>query len=171
MWRILACAGLMWAMLALSAQTQTSVKIVALGASNTEGWGVSTSEAYPARLETLLKARGIDATVINAGIARDTTGGMLARLDSAVPTGAQVVVLQPGSNDERVGLAVERSHNIEKIRDRLASRNAKLIVIENEMLDALPRSELRSDGLHFTPAGYAILAERILPQVLAALER
>jgi acyl-CoA thioesterase-1 len=171
MWRILARAGLMWAMLALSAQTQTSVKIVALGASNTEGWGVSTSEAYPARLETLLKARGIDATVINAGIAGDTTGGMLARLDSAVPTGAQVVVLQPGSNDERMGLAVERSHNIEKIRDRLASRNAKLIVIENEMLDALPRSELRSDGLHFTPAGYAILAERILPQVLAALER
>ena len=169
--RILAWAGLMWAMLALSAQTQTSVKIVALGASNTEGWGVSTSEAYPARLETLLKARGIDATVINAGIAGDTTGGMLARLDSAVPTGAQVVVLQPGSNDERMGLAVERSHNIEKIRDRLASRNAKLIVIENEMLDALPRSELQSDGLHFTPAGYAILAERILPQVLAALGR
>jgi acyl-CoA thioesterase I len=171
MWRILACAGLMWAMLALSAQTQTSVKIVALGASNTEGWGVSTSEAYPARLEALLNARGIDATVINAGIAGDTTGGMLARLDSAVPTGAQVVVLQPGTNDERMGLAVERPQNIEKIRNRLASRNAKLIVIENEMLDALPRSELRSDGLHFTPAGYAILAERILPQVLAALER
>jgi acyl-CoA thioesterase I len=161
----------MWAMLALSAQTQTSVKIVALGASNTEGWGVSTSEAYPARLEALLKARGIDATVINAGIAGDTTGGMLARLDSAVPTGAQVVVLQPGTNDERMGLTVERSQNIEKIRDRLASRNAKLIVIVNEMLDALPRSELQSDGLHFTPAGYAILAERILPQVLAALER
>jgi lysophospholipase L1-like esterase len=36
------------------------------------------------------------------------------------------------------------------------------------MLDALPRSELRADGVHFTPAGYAILAERILPQVLAA---
>jgi acyl-CoA thioesterase I len=171
MWRMSACAGLVWAMLALSAQTQTSVKIVALGASNTEGWGVSTSEAYPARLETLLKARGIDATVINAGIAGDTTGGMLARLDSAVPTGAQVVVLQPGSNDERMGLAVERSLNIEKIRDRLAGRNAKLIVMENEMLDALPRSELQSDGVHFTPAGYAILAERILPQVLTALER
>jgi lysophospholipase L1-like esterase len=36
------------------------------------------------------------------------------------------------------------------------------------MLDVLPRSELRADGIHFTPAGYAILAERILPQVLAA---
>jgi lysophospholipase L1-like esterase len=37
------------------------------------------------------------------------------------------------------------------------------------VLDALPRSELRDDGVHFTPTGYAILAERILPDVLAAL--
>ncbi len=59
--------------------------------------------------------------------------------------------------------------NIEKMRSQLAARNTKLIVIENSVLDALPRSELRDDGVHFTPAGYAILAERILPDVLAAL--
>lgn len=60
------------------AQTQTRVTIVALGASNTEGWGVLASEAYPAKLRTLLNARGIDATVKNAGIAGDTTGWQLA---------------------------------------------------------------------------------------------
>jgi hypothetical protein len=38
------------------------------------------------------------------------------------------------------------------------------------MLDALPRMELRADGVHFTPAGYAILAERILPQLRTAVE-
>ena len=53
----------------------------------------------------------------------------------------------------------------------LAARGIKLIVIENSVLDALPRSELRDDGVHFTPAGYAMLAERILPEVLAALGR
>jgi acyl-CoA thioesterase-1 len=166
---MLACATMMWATFASSAQSHTPVKIVALGASNTEGWGVSLPEAYPARLQALLKARGIEATVTNAGIAGDTTGGMLARLDGAVTAGAQVVILQPGTNDERMGLRAERAGNIEKMRSRLAARNTKLIIIENEMLDALPRSELRADGVHFTPAGYAIIAERILPEVLAVL--
>ena len=142
---------------------QTAVRIVALGASNTEGWGLSPEHAYPVRLQALLRAEGIDATVANAGIAGDTTGGMLARLDSAAPAGTHIVILQPGTNDERMGLGAERAANIEKMRSRLAARNTRLIVIENSVLDALPRSELRDDGVHFTPAGYAILAERILP--------
>jgi len=159
------------AALAGPALAQGRIEIVALGASNTEGWGLSSSQSYPARLQALLKAKGIDATVSNAGIAGDTTGGMLARLELAVPAGTHIVILQPGINDEYMGTGAERSANIQKIRRRLAARNIKLLLIENAMLDALPRSELRADGIHFTPAGYAILAERILPQVLAALNK
>lgn len=151
------------------ADAQTAVRLVALGASNTEGWGLSPEHAYPVRLQALLRAKGIDATVANAGIAGDTTGGMLARLDSAAPAGTHVVILQPGTNDERMGLGAERPANIEKMRARLDARGTRLLVIENSTLDALPRSELRDDGVHFTPAGYAMLAERILPEVLAAL--
>ena len=154
---------------AVGAQAQTQVTIVALGASNTEGWGVVASEAYPRKLQALLNAGNINATVINAGVAGDTTGGMLARLERAVPVGTHVVILQPGTNDERMGLGAERAGNIEKIRSLVSARDTKLIIIENTMLDALPRKELREDGVHFTPAGYAILAERILPEVLAAL--
>jgi acyl-CoA thioesterase-1 len=156
-------------MLASVVQAQTAVRIVALGASNTQGWGVLPAQSYPAQLQILLEARAIEATVLNAGIAGDTTGGMLARLDRAVPSGTDLVILQPGTNDERMGLTADRSPNIEKIRSALAARNTKLLVIENSVLDALPRSELRDDGLHFTPSGYAILAERILPQVISAL--
>lgn len=171
-WRRLAVYSAGFALMAATAGpalAQGRVEIVALGASNTEAWGLSPSQAYPARLQALLKAKGIDATVRNAGIAGDTTGGMLARLDQAVPSGTKIVILQPGTNDERMGTSAERSANIEKMRSRLAARNIKLLLIENAMLDALPRSELRADGVHFTPAGYALLAERILPQVLAAL--
>jgi acyl-CoA thioesterase-1 len=157
------------ALLAPVVRTQTMVQIVALGASNTEGWGLSPEHAYPVRLQALLRAKGIDATVGNAGIAGDTTGGMLARLESTVPAGTRLVILQPGTNDERMGLGAERAGNIEKMRARLAARNMQLIVIENAVLDAMPRSELRDDGVHFTPMGYAILAERLLPEVLAAL--
>jgi acyl-CoA thioesterase I len=157
--------------IAAHAQTQARVTIVALGASNTEGWGVSAAEAYPAKLQVLLNARGIDAAVINAGIAGDTTGGMLARLERAVPAGTHLVILQPGTNDERMGLGAQRAGNIERMRKWLSARNTRLIIIENAVLDALPRDQLREDGVHFTPAGYAVLAERILPQVLAALGR
>jgi len=171
--RLAGCAAALALMAATAATAlaQGRIEIVALGASNTEGWGVTPSEAYPARLKALLTAKGIDANVSNAGIAGDTTGGMLARLDRAVPEGTQIVILQPGTNDAYMGTGAERSANIEKIRSRLAARNVKLLLIENAMLDALPRSELRDDGVHFTPKGYAILAERILPQVLAALNR
>jgi acyl-CoA thioesterase I len=145
--------------------------IVALGASNTAGWGVPFDEAYPARLQDLLKAKGIHAVVRNRGVPGDTTGGMLARLESVTQPGTRLVILQPGTNDEPMGLGGERAGNIEKMRARLSERGIKLIVIENGVLDALPRSELREDGVHFTPAGYALLAERILPEVLTALGR
>jgi acyl-CoA thioesterase I len=148
---------------------QTAVRIVALGASNTDGWGVDRSEAYPAQLQTLLRARGIDANVRNAGMPGDTTGGMLARLGSWLAGDVRLVILQPGTNDERMGLTAERASNIASIRAELEARNVKLIVIENSMLDALPRTELRGDNIHFTPAGYAMLAERILADVLVAL--
>ena len=151
------------------ASAQTTVKIVALGASNTDGWGVDRSEAYPAQLQTLLRARGIDANVRNAGMPGDTTGSMLARLGSWLAGDVRLVILQPGTNDERMGLTAERASNIASIRAELEARNVKLIVIENSMLDALPRTELRGDNIHFTPAGYAMLAERILADVLVAL--
>jgi acyl-CoA thioesterase I len=152
-------------------RAQSSGLIVALGASNTQGWGVSPSEAYPARLQALLKAGARDVTVRNAGIAGETTGQMLARLQTDVPDGVALVILQPGTNDERLGLGAERAPNIEQIRARLVARRIKLLVIENDMLDALPRTELRDDGVHFTPAGYAILAERLLPRVIEALAK
>jgi acyl-CoA thioesterase I len=52
----------------LAAHAQSApLRIVALGASNTAGWGVAPTESYPAQLEALLNARGMPATLINAG--------------------------------------------------------------------------------------------------------
>jgi acyl-CoA thioesterase-1 len=146
-----------------------STTIVALGASNTRGQGVSPSQAYPAQLQALLKSRGISARVINAGVNGDTTGGMLARLDRAVPAGARVVILQPGGNDARKGQAGKTAGNIAQIRSRLAARGVNLVMMDNSYLQAVPASERQSDRIHLTPAGYARLAAAILPHVVAAL--
>ncbi|MGH7124774.1 MAG: hypothetical protein ACREFI_10405, partial [Stellaceae bacterium] len=42
--------------------------IVAFGDSLTAGLGLAQNEAFPAQLEAALKARGSEATVLNAGV-------------------------------------------------------------------------------------------------------
>src|SRR5271170_3274187 len=80
-----------------------AAQIVALGASNTQGKGVSPSEAWPAVLESMLRTKGSNVHVTNAGISGDTTGGMLVRLDSSVPEGTRLVILNFGGNDFKRG--------------------------------------------------------------------
>jgi acyl-CoA thioesterase I len=102
--RLAICALMALAIPAIWSEAHAqSVKIVALGASSTNGYGVGRSAAFPAQLEVMLRTRGINATVINEGINGDTTSGMRARLDSAVSAGTRVVILQhvPANNAKR----------------------------------------------------------------------
>jgi acyl-CoA thioesterase-1 len=73
--------------------------IVALGASGIHGKGVLLSEAFPAQLENMLRADGFNVQVINAGVDGDTTTGMLFRMDSVIPPGTKITIVQPGGND------------------------------------------------------------------------
>src|SRR5262249_49485213 len=77
------------------------LRIVAIGASNTHGFYVGNEGAYPAQLQALLRAKGIDAQVTNAGVPLETTGMMLRRIDKDVPAGTDIVILEPGGNDKR----------------------------------------------------------------------
>jgi acyl-CoA thioesterase-1 len=140
--------------------------VVALGASNTYGKGVARNQAYPAQLEALLRAGGHNVHVINAGVSGETTGAMLRRADRSVPNGTSVVILQPGGNDQRQGAEADRAANIAAIQSRLSARGIKVIVLENSMLHGLPH---QPDGEHLTPEGYRMLAQALLPQVVAAL--
>ena len=79
---------------------------------------MARSQAYPAQLEAILRARGVVIHVVNAGINGDTTEGMLRRLDSAVPNGTRAVILQPGGNDLRKGSADRTA----EIQGRLSAR-------------------------------------------------
>ena len=138
--------------------------IVALGASNTYGKGVARNQAYPAQLEAILRAKGSNVHVVNAGINGDTTEGMLARLDRAVPNGTSAVVLQPGGNDRRKG----RPDRTTDIQSRLSGRGIPVIMLANSMLRGLPH---QPDGQHLTPEGYHMLAESLASQVSGAIGR
>src|SRR6476660_1490835 len=95
---LLACSTLMCANMTVAA---APLRIVAIGASNTHGFYVGNEGAYPAKLQALLRAKGIDAQVTNAGVPFETTGLMLRRIDKDVPDGTDIVILEPGGNDKR----------------------------------------------------------------------
>jgi acyl-CoA thioesterase-1 len=162
------------------------VQIVAFGASQTHGKGVDRSDAYPAQLEKIMKAEGYSVTVINEGIDGNTTGNLLNRLDGAVPRGAKVVILQPGTNDtisnaRRASISPDETReNVEKMLAILKNRNVRTILLGYpypgtdgpqlcEKYSAVwygsPRQgiseDMVSDGQHFTKEGYAVLAQKL----------
>ena len=149
---------------AFAAAPADAATVVALGASNTYGKGVARNEAYPAQLEAILRARGSNVQVVNAGINGDTTEGMLNRLEQAVPNGTKAVILQPGGNDRRKG-STDRTA---EIQSRLRARGIRVIMMGNNMLRGLPH---QPDGQHLTPEGYHMLAAAIAPQVAGAAGR
>ena len=126
--------------------------------------------AYPAQLEAMLRARGYQGQVTNAGINGDTTSHMLARLSAAVPPGTRVVVLQPGGNDLRQGInPAERQGDVQQIVAQLKGRGIQVIVLGNQMLHAIPSQDRQPDGQHLTPDGYRLVASWLFPQVAQAL--
>ena len=157
------------ALLAIAANltSAAAAQIVAFGASNTAGYGVGSDQAWPARLEAMLRASGYQASVANAGISGDTTVGMLERLDSAVPNGTQLVILAIFPyNDAGKGIsAAEHEANIQKIVGRLRARGIRTISAI-PYVSGLPT---QSDRIHLTAEAHAALAARLLPHVIAAI--
>lgn len=80
------------------------VKIVVLGDSLSAGLGLPADAAFPERLAQALKAKGIAATVANAGVSGDTASGGLGRLDWSVPDGTSAVIVELGANDALRGI-------------------------------------------------------------------
>lgn len=153
-----------------------TINIVALGASQTAGrgqgrhsGGVSPDQAFPAQLESMLRARGYDAQVTNAGVAGDTTDGMLSRLDSSVPAGTRLVILQPGTNDGSRGGSAGATVNVPKIIQNLKARGIKVIMAN--MRRAVTAADIGPDGQHLTARGQTLVAARLLPQVIGAIGR
>jgi acyl-CoA thioesterase I len=153
-----------------------AVTIVAMGTSNTYGYGVARGQTYPAQLQAMLKARGIDAVVINAGVNGDSSAGMLARLNSAVPNGTRLVIVETYSGNElRNHVAGQTRENLAAIKSRLKARGIDSIDISAVMTSAVRRarrgSELKLRNGHLTAAGYALLMSSLVPQIAAAVSR
>ena len=162
--RLFLVVGLVGATTFWSANT-AQAQIVAIGASNVAGKGVSSSDAWPAQLEGMLVAKGRRVHVTNAGISGDTNAGMLVRLDSAVPQGTKVVLLDRrggGWNARRRGMG-DQNAELAAIEARLRGRGIRIIPM---WWNAALRQYLQPDGIHFTAEGHRLVATKMLPAVM-----
>lgn len=122
--------GIVAAGMARSAPTaDRPITIVALGDSLTAGLGLASQDAFPAKLQKALAAKGLAVTIADAGVSGDTTSGGLARLDWSVPAGTDGVILELGANDVLRGLdpAVPRA-SLEAILRRLKERGIPVLL-------------------------------------------
>lgn len=87
-------------------------KIIAFGDSLFAGYNLDPRNAYPEKLESALRAKGVNADVINAGVSGDTTAAGLQRLEftlAAQETPPALFILELGGNDLLRGISPEET--------------------------------------------------------------
>jgi acyl-CoA thioesterase-1 len=133
-----------------------SIKLVALGDSLTAGYRLPADAAFPTVLERLLKAKGADVTVANAGVSGDTATGGLDRVDWSVPDGTAGVILELGANDMLRGTDPKVTEGaLSAIIERLKARGIPVLLAGMQAAPNLgPDYKARFDAI------YPALAER-----------
>ncbi|WP_111496966.1 arylesterase [Marinobacter bohaiensis] len=165
--------------------------ILAFGDSLTEGVGVDAEQSYPAALERLS-----GRTVVNAGIAGETTTEGLQRLPQVLDrTRPNLMILLEGGND------ILRNHdpavteaNLERMIEMARERGIEVLLVgvpekklfsdtaplygdlarrydlpfeDDAVADLLRNPEVKSDAVHFNADGYRRLAEAVYGQLQA----
>lgn len=97
-------------LLTISIPVFAAKKLVVLGDSLTEGFGVAKESAFPALLEKKLHQNNKkDWVVVNAGVSGSTTASAISRMKWLFKSKPDVVLLALGANDGLRGLKVEDS--------------------------------------------------------------
>jgi acyl-CoA thioesterase-1 len=145
-------------------------QIVAFGASNISGWNVAASEATPAQLQSMLREKGYHVTVLNAGIYGNTTPEMRARMDSDIPDGTTIVILDMSGgpyNNARKSISREQGESdLAAIKARLQVRQIKVIAFSAA---DFPAQYHQQDGIHLTAEGHRLAATNLVPQITEIL--
>jgi len=124
-----AAATALYLGMAAATASAAPIKILALGDSLTSGYGLPPGEGFTDQLGQALKDQGVTATVINGGVAGDTTADGLSRLDWSLADDPTVVIVELGGNDALRGLdpAVTKE-NLDKILTRLQQQHRGILL-------------------------------------------
>ena len=99
-------------------------RILVLGDSLSEGFGLKHSEAYPALLIDKLRVAGLNFEVTNASASGGTTEDGLRRLPLHLNRKIDIFILELGINDAFRGLPIDEiRRNLQTIIDLVKARN------------------------------------------------
>jgi acyl-CoA thioesterase-1 len=121
----------LWCALGTAAATaQPERVIVAFGDSLTAGQGVGPEQSYPALLASKLRTEGYSYRVVNAGVSGDTTAGGLRRVDWALKSKPDIVLLELGVNDAFRGQELDRVRaNLDALVTRFEAAGARVLLL------------------------------------------
>jgi acyl-CoA thioesterase-1 len=108
-------------------------RILAIGDSLFAGYGLNPGEAYPERLETALRAKGVNARITNAGVSGDTSAAGRQRLSFVLdsqPQPPELVIVEFGGNDVLRGLPPEETRaNLDAMLAELKRRKLPVLLM------------------------------------------
>jgi acyl-CoA thioesterase-1 len=117
----------------VSGNDVSSIRILALGDSLTEGYGVPLVDAYPARLQELLRKRFAadhrSIEVVNAGIGGSTSASGYQRLRWHLRARPDLMLLALGANDMLRGLPPESTEANLRRTLQLAAENQVPVIL------------------------------------------
>ncbi len=131
LWRAgLLAVGLAFGVSALPSEAAArTLRLVAFGDSLSAGYQLAQKDAFPAVLETALKARGHNVVIENASVSGDTASGGLERLDWGVAEDTDLVILELGANDALRGIDPRITEQaLDEIITKLRSRNIQVLL-------------------------------------------
>lgn len=106
------------------------VKILALGTSLTQGYGLPPGTDFTVQLQAALKRDGVNVVVTNAGVSGDTSTGGLARLDWSLADRPDAAIIELGSNDMLRGLPpAQTEKNLRAILTRLKAAKVQVLLM------------------------------------------
>src|SRR5438552_13991054 len=115
---------------AASRDSSPMKRILVLGDSLSEGFGLSSGEAYPALLTEKLRAAHLNFEITNASQSGGTTGGGLERLPAHLKRKIDIFILELGINDAFRGVPVDQvQNNLQQIIDKVKTRNPRMRVV------------------------------------------
>jgi acyl-CoA thioesterase-1 len=105
--------------------------IIFFGNSLTAGYGLSTTQAFPALIQMKIDSAGLPYKVVNAGVSGETSSGGNARVDWILKQKVDVFVLELGANDGLRGIPLaETRKSLQSIIDKVKAKypDARLVL-------------------------------------------
>jgi acyl-CoA thioesterase I len=111
------------------------IKIVIIGDSLTEGYGLDKEDAYPSLLEKKLNEKSTQKfKIINGGVSGATSASGLSRLKWFLKAKPSVIMIALGGNDGLRGLKIEETKkNLEDLIVEAKKQNLKVILCEMQI--------------------------------------